>query len=277
MFTLNYRDKRLNLTSPLVMGVINCTDDSFFEGSRSLQIEKLQQRIDQMVAEGVDIIDVGGQSTRPGSVQVTIEVEIDRIKDTLAYLKNNYPNLWVSIDTTRADVAKYAVEQGAAIVNDISAGNMDEHMISTVATLKVPYICMHMQGNPETMQLDPNYEDVTKDVLSFFRAKIQQLKQSGIDQIVIDPGFGFGKTIQHNYQLMNELEEFHQLGLPLLVGISRKSMIYKLLGITPEEALNGTTILNTIALTKGAHILRVHDVREAKEIITLYNQLRKKK
>lgn len=275
MFTLNYKDKRLNMDSPLIMGVINCTDDSFFEGSRSLQMDTLQKRIGQMVAEGVDIIDVGGQSTRPGSVQVSADVEIERIKGAIDYLKSHYPQLWVSIDTTRAEVAEYAVEHGADIVNDISAGNMDEEMIPTVASLKTPYICMHMQGRPETMQLAPTYKHITKDVVSFFKGKIEQLNQSGIDQIVIDPGFGFGKTLHHNYQLMNELQQFHSLGFPLLVGISRKSMIYKLLGTSPDEALNGTTMLNTIAITKGAHILRVHDVKEAKEVVTLYNQLTK--
>ena len=273
MFTLNSNGKQLNINTPLVMGVLNCTDDSFYEGSRSLELTNLQKRIDQMIAEGVDIIDVGGQSTKPGAIQIETATEIERVRGAIHYLQSNYPLQWVSIDTTRSEVAQFAVEQGADIVNDISAGNMDEKMISTVAALNVPYICMHMQGRPETMQIAPTYGDVTKDVIAFFKEKIEKSKEAGIKEIIIDPGFGFGKTLEHNYQLMNELEHFHELELPLLVGISRKSMIYKLLGTTPEEALNGTTMLNTVALLKGAHILRVHDVKAAKEVVKLYIQL----
>ena len=273
MFTLNSNGKQLNINTPLVMGVLNCTDDSFYEGSRSLQLTNLQKRIDQMIAEGADIIDVGGQSTKPGAVQIETATEIERVRGAIHYLQSNYPLQWVSIDTTRSEVAKFAVEQGADIVNDISAGNMDDKMISTVAALNVPYICMHMQGRPETMQIAPTYGDVTKDVITFFKEKIEKLNEAGIKEIIIDPGFGFGKTLEHNYQLMNELEHFHELELPLLVGISRKSMIYKLLGTIPDEALNGTTMLNTVALMKGAHILRVHDVKAAKEVVKLYIQL----
>ena len=273
MFTLNSNGKQLNINTPLVMGVLNCTDDSFYEGSRSLELTDLQKRINQMIAEGVDIIDVGGQSTKPGAIQIETATEIERVKGALLYIHSQYPQQWVSIDTTRSEVAQFAVEHGADIVNDISAGNMDDKMISTVAALNVPYICMHMQGRPETMQIAPTYGNVTKDVIAFFKDKIAVLKEAGIQEIIIDPGFGFGKTIEHNYQLMHELEQFHQLELPLLVGISRKSMIYKLLGTTPEEALNGTTMLNTIALMHGAHILRVHDVKAAKEVVKLHHQL----
>lgn len=273
MFTLNSKTKQLNIDRPLIMGVLNCTDDSFYEGSRSMEIAILEKRIDSMVAEGVDIIDVGGQSTRPGAAQIETEQEMQRVKGALAYLKAKYPDKWVSIDTTRAAVAQFAIDLGADIVNDISAGNMDENMISTVAALKVPYACMHMQGIPENMQVAPRYNHVTRDVLDFFTDKIKQLREAGINEIVIDPGFGFGKTIEHNYQLMNELEQFHQFDLPLLVGISRKSMIYKVLGCSPDDALNGTTVLNTIALQKGAHILRVHDVKAAKEAVTLVSRL----
>ncbi len=276
MFTLNSNSKQLNINTPLVMGVLNCTDDSFYEGSRSLELTNLQKRIDQMIAEGVDIIDVGGQSTKPGAVQIEAATEIERVKGALHYIQTQYPNQWVSIDTTRSEVAQFAVAHGADIVNDISAGNMDDKMISTIAALHVPYICMHMQGRPETMQIAPTYGNVTKDVIAFFKEKIATLNEAGIKEIIIDPGFGFGKTIEHNYQLMHELEQFHQLELPLLVGISRKSMIYKLLGITPEDALNGTSMLNTVALMHGAHILRVHDVKAAKEVVKLYNQLRLK-
>lgn len=276
MFTLNSKTKQLNIDRPLIMGVLNCTDDSFFEGSRSLESTIIGQRIDTMIAEGADIIDVGGQSTRPGAFQIDVEQEIQRVKGALFYLKSNYPKQWVSIDTTRSAVALFAVEHGAAIVNDISAGNMDENMIATVAALGVPYICMHMQGTPENMQVAPQYNHVTKDVLSFFAAKINELKAAGINEIIIDPGFGFGKTIDNNYQLMNELELFHHFELPLLVGISRKSMIYKVLRCTPDEALNGTTVLNTIALQKGANILRVHDVKAAKETVNLVSRLTSK-
>ena len=273
MFTLNSNGKQLNINTPLVMGVLNCTDDSFYEGSRSLQLTYLQKRIDLMIAEGVDIIDVGGQSTKPGAVQIETKIEIERVKGALHYIQTEYPNQWVSIDTTRSEVAQFAVEHGADIVNDISAGNMDDKMISTVAALHVPYICMHMQGRPETMQNAPTYENVTTEIIAFFKEKIAILNEAGIKEVIIDPGFGFGKTIEHNYQLINELEQFHQLELPLLVGISRKSMIYRILGSSPEEALNGTTVLNTIAVMKGAHILRVHDVKSAKEVIKLYHQL----
>ena len=273
MFTLNSKTKQLNIDKPLVMGVLNCTDDSFYEGSRSLDVAKLEQRIERMIAEGADIIDVGGQSTRPGAVQIDTEEEIQRIRGALSYLKAVHPNQWISIDTTSAKVAQFAVAHGADMINDISAGNMDENMISTVSALHVPYVCMHMQGTPKNMQIAPQYDNVTHDVISFFTGKLTQLTNAGIKQVVIDPGFGFGKTIDHNFQLMNELESFHQFNLPLLVGISRKSMIYKVLGSSPEDALNGTTVLNTIALQKGAHILRVHDVKEAKEAIILLNRL----
>ena len=258
------------------MGVLNCTDDSFFEDSRSLQLSELQIKIDQMVAEGVDIIDVGGQSTRPGAVQIETEQEIIRVKGALNYIKNAYPNQWISIDTTQSEVASFAIQHGAYIVNDISAGNMDSKMLSTVAKLNVPYICMHMQGRPETMQTAPKYEHVTREVISFFNDKIKEMKQAGIKEMILDPGFGFGKTLEHNFQLMNDLEIFHQFNLPLLVGISIKSMIYKLLGSTPEDALNGTTSLNTVALMKGVHILRVHDVKAAREVVKLYHQLHPK-
>lgn len=276
MFTLNSNGKQLNINSPLVMGVLNCTDDSFFEGSRSLQLSELQIKIDQMVAEGVDIIDVGGQSTRPGAVQIETEQEIIRVKGALNYIKSVYPNQWISIDTTESEVASFAIQHGADIVNDISAGNMDKKMLSTVANFKAPYICMHMQGRPETMQVAPHYGNVTEEVISFFKDKIDEIRQAGIKEVILDPGFGFGKTIEHNYKLMHELEKFHQLNLPILVGISRKSMIYKLLGSTPEDALNGTTSLNTVALMKGAHILRVHDVRAAKEVVQIFKQLSSK-
>lgn len=274
MFTLNSHGKTLNITAPLVMGVLNCTDDSFYASSRSLHLPELQKKIDQMVLEGVDIIDIGGQSTRPGSVQISTDLELERISGAVDYIKNYYPDQWCSIDTTNSIVAHHAVRTGVEIVNDISAGNMDDAMLDVVADLQVPYICMHMQGRPETMQNAPSYKDVTQEVIAFFEEKLKTMTAQGIKQVILDPGFGFGKTIKHNYQMMQELESFHRLKLPLLVGISRKSMIYKLLECSAEEALNGTTALNTIALLKGAHILRVHDVKAAKEVVKIVGQIK---
>lgn len=273
MFTLNSHGKTLNITSPLVMGVLNCTDDSFYESSRSLLLSELQVKVDQLILEGADIIDIGGQSTKPGALQISPEVEIDRIKGALEYIKKNYPDQWCSIDTTRAQVAKFAVRNGVEIVNDVSAGNLDSSMLDVVAGLGVPYICMHMQGRPENMQEAPFYHDVTQEIIAFFEEKIKLFKEKGIKEVVLDPGFGFGKTIEHNYQLMAELDQFTRLDFPILVGVSRKSMIYKLLECTPDEALTGTVALNTFALLKGASILRVHDVKAAKEVVQLYTQL----
>ena len=255
------------------MGVLNCTDDSFYESSRSLLLPELEVKIDQLILEGADIIDIGGQSTKPGALQISPEVEIERIKGALAYTKCNYPNQWCSIDTTSAQVAQYAVTNGVEIVNDVSAGNLDSSMLDVVAALGVPYICMHMQGRPENMQDAPFYNEVTQEIISFFEEKIELFKAKGIKEVVLDPGFGFGKTIAHNYQLMAELDQFTRLNFPILVGVSRKSMIYKLLNCSPDEALTGTVALNTFALLKGASILRVHDVKAAKEVVQIYNQL----
>lgn len=257
------------------MGVLNCTDDSFYESSRSLLLllPELEVKIDQLILEGADIIDIGGQSTKPGALQISPEVEIERIKGALAYIKCNYPNQWCSIDTTSAQVAQYAVTNGVEIVNDVSAGNLDSSMLDVVAALGVPYICMHMQGRPENMQDAPFYNEVTQEIISFFEEKIELFKAKGIKEVVLDPGFGFGKTIAHNYQLMAELDQFTRLNFPILVGVSRKSMIYKLLNCSPDEALTGTVALNTFALLKGASILRVHDVKAAKEVVQIYNQL----
>ena len=273
MFTLNSHVKTLNITTPLVMGVLNCTDDSFYESSWSLLLPELEVKIDQLILEGADIIDIGGQSTKPGALQISPEVEIERIKGALEYIKKKYSDQWCSIDTTRAQVAKFAVRNGVEIVNDVSAGNLDSSMLDVVAALGVPYICMHMQGRPENMQEAPSYNDVTQEIISFFEEKIELFKAKGIKEVVLDPGFGFGKTIAHNYQLMAELDQFTRLDFPILIGISRKSMIYKLLNCSPDEALTGTVALNTFALLKGASILRVHDVKAAKEVVQLYTQL----
>jgi dihydropteroate synthase len=255
------------------MGVLNCTNDSFYENSRSLHLPELEVKIDQLILEGADIIDIGGQSTKPGAIQISPDLEIERIKGAQAYIKSNYPKQWCSIDTTSAQVAQYAVTNGVDIINDVSAGNLDSSMLDIVARLGVPYVAMHMQGTPETMQEAPLYSNVTKDIIAFFEEKINLYKEKGIKQVILDPGFGFGKTIAHNYQLMAELDQFTDLNFPILVGVSRKSMIYKLLNCTADEALNGTVALNTFALLKGASILRVHDVKAAKEVIKIVEKL----
>jgi len=269
MFTLYSKGKKKEIIRPLIMAVLNCTNDSFYEASRATNLSSIQTKIDDFVKDGADIIDVGGRSSRPGSVEISIEEEIRRISDAIGYLTSTYPEQWVSIDTTSAEVARFAVERGVHIVNDISGGNIDPEMMGTVSHLQVPFICMHMQGTPEIMQKNPDYTNVVDDIFTFFEEKLIQCKNLGINQIIIDPGLGFGKTMAHNYQLVKSLSKFNSLNVPVLVGFSRKSMIYKLLNIKPEEALNGTTVLNTYALINGASILRVHDVREAREAMLI--------
>ncbi len=269
MFTLYSKGKKKEIKKPLIMAVLNCTNDSFFEASRATNLNSIQAKIDDFVKCGADIIDVGGRSSRPGSVEISVEEEISRIADAIEYLTSTYPEQWISIDTTSAEVARFAVERGVHIVNDISGGDIDPEMMVKVSQLQVPFICMHMQGTPDTMQKNPNYTNVVDDIYTFFEKKLIECKNSGINQIIIDPGFGFGKTMEHNYQLVKSLSKFKALDVPILVGFSRKSMIYKLLNINPEEALNGTTVLNTYALINGASILRVHDVKEAKEAMLI--------
>ena len=269
MFILNCKGKVLVLNKPIVMGIINATPDSFFEDSRKIEVEDAVEKAAQMIKEGATILDIGGQSTKPGSDTVTEDAEMERVVPVIKAIANAYPDVYISIDTYYAAVAKAAVEAGACIVNDISGGLFDTEMIPTVASLNVPYICMHMQGTPKTMQLNPVYENVTNEVLDFFIKRIAVCIEAGIKDVIVDVGFGFGKTIEHNFQLLNTLEVFKMLDKPLLAGVSRKGMVYKILGITAPEALNGTTVLNTIALQKGATILRVHDVKEAKEAIDL--------
>ena len=273
MYQLHSGNDTLKIESPLIMGVVNCTPDSFYAASRTTTIDQAKAMIEQMVEEGVDILDIGGRSSRPESQEISEEEEIQRVAEIISFVVKKFPSLWISIDTTKASVAKFAVDKGCRIVNDISAGNMDPLMLETVADLKVPFVCMHMQGTPDTMQKNPTYNHITEEIVDFFAKKIAQLELIGIDQVIIDPGFGFGKTIEHNYQLMNEIDRFVHFNKPLLVGISRKSMIYKLLNSTPEDSLNGTNALNMFALMKGANILRVHDVRPAKEIIQIFQQL----
>ncbi|MET0394488.1 MAG: dihydropteroate synthase [Chitinophagaceae bacterium] len=269
MFTLNCNGRLLAIAHPLIMGIINATPDSFYSGSRFAGTDAVLAQCEKMLGEGATIIDIGGQSTRPGSTRVSAEEELRRIAGPVEAIHRHFPEAFISIDTYHARVAGEAVAAGASLVNDISAGSMDSGLIPTVASMGVPYILMHMQGTPDTMHHDPHYENITRDVLDFFIAKTGELRQAGIRDIIIDPGFGFGKTIAHNFELLRNLAALQLLRLPVLAGLSRKSTIYKTLQVTADETLNGTTVLNTIALMNGAAILRVHDVKEAKEAIRL--------
>ena len=267
--TLNLRGRLLELREPQIMGILNVTPDSFYSDSRTPDEAHITERVRQMMDEGADMIDIGGYSSRSGADDVTPEEEMDRLRRGLRIVRKLYPD--VSVDTFRADVARMCIEEeGADIINDISGGMMDRQMFRTVARLGVPYILMHMQGTPDTMQVAPHYDNLRREVMLYFAERIDRLCQMGAKDIIVDPGFGFGKTLEHNYELMNHLEDFAVFNLPLLVGISRKSMIYKLTGGTPQTSLNGTTVLNTISLVKGAHILRVHDVKAAAEAKQIY-------
>lgn len=266
MHTLNLRGKLYSLCEPKIMGILNVTPDSFYAESRTSNEEHIAARVQQLMDDGADMIDIGGYSSRPGADDVSPEEEMNRLRRGLRVVRRFYPEVPISVDTFRADVARMCVEEeGADIINDISGGMMDRQMFRTVARLGVPYILMHMQGTPDTMQQAPHYENLRREVMLYFAERIDRLCQMGAKDIIVDPGFGFGKTLEHNYELFHHLDDFNLFNLPLLVGISRKSMIYKLLGGTPQTSLNGTTVLNTIALMKGAHILRVHDVKEAVE------------
>ena len=275
MKSINCKGKLLNLGEPVVMGIINATPDSFYEGHLKLNAEEILSLAGKMITEGAAILDIGGHSTRPGSEPVSTQEETDRVLPVIENIHSAYPEIILSIDTFNSVVAKAAIAAGASLVNDISGGNMDADMLTTAAALRVPYICMHMQGKPATMQKNPVYTDVVKEVLDFFIHKLTECRQAGIIDVIIDPGFGFGKTIEHNFQLLKGLASFSISDTPILVGLSRKGTIYKTLGITATEALNGTTVLNTMALLNGASILRVHDVKEAKEAISLFNAYKK--
>lgn len=275
MHTLNCKGKLVVFDKPIVMGIINITPDSFYENSRVKSVESVVETAAQMLTEGAAILDIGGQSTRPGSERLTAEQEIERVIPAIKSIIKAFPAAIISIDTYSATVAFEAVQAGASMVNDISSGDMDKNMLTTVADLKVPYICMHMQGQPDTMQKSPNYTDVTSEVLDYLMQKVNACKQAGINDIIIDPGFGFGKTATHNLTLLKNLSIFKMLNCAILAGLSRKSTIYKTLGITAEEALNGTTVLNTLALQNGANMLRVHDVKAAVEAITLIHEYTK--
>ena len=274
-YTLDLRGKGFKLSQPKVMGILNVTPDSFYTESRKQTDQEIETRIRQMMEEGADILDIGAYSSRPFADDVSPEKEMQRLRQGLSILRKLYPEAIVSVDTFRADVARMCVEEyGVQIVNDISGGRLDPEMFKTVAQLGVPYILTHMKGTPQTMQKAPYYEDVMKEVCAFFQSNIRELQDAGVKDIILDPGFGFGKTVEHNYQILHNLDELHLFHLPLLAGFSRKSMIWRVLNITPEEALNGTTVLNTISLLKGAHILRVHDVKECVEVIKLTQALK---
>lgn len=270
--TINCKGKLIDLKTPKVMGILNVTPNSFYDGGKHNEINAIIRQVDKMLSEGADIIDVGAYSSKPSAEFVSEQTEIDRLKVVIKELINTFPEVVLSVDTFRANVAKIAIDYGASIINDISAGLLDDAMLSTVAELKVPYVMMHMRGTPQTMQTLTSYDNVVKDLMFYFSERIQVARSYGISDIIIDPGFGFAKTLEQNYELLNKMELFSFLEVPLLVGISRKSMIYKVLENTPQEALNGTSILNTIALQKGATILRVHDVKEAVECIKLVSQ-----
>lgn len=269
IFALNCRGRLLVIDKPVVMGIMNITPDSFYGGSRFKDMSTVLKAFEKMLKDGAGIVDIGGQSTRPGSVKITVEEELSRVIPVIESLSRQFPTQIISIDTFYSRVAMEGVAAGASVVNDVSFGSQDKEMLPVVATLCVPYVCMHTQGTPDIMQQKPHYDNVTREVLDFFIEKINICHLAGIKDVIIDPGFGFGKTIKHNLELLKNLSIFKMLDKPILLGISRKSTIYKTLNTTPDQALNGTTVLNTIGLLNGANILRVHDVKEAREAIQL--------
>lgn len=271
--TLNCKGRLLSLERPIVMGILNTSPDSFYDGGRYQSLDAALRQTEQMLSEGAAIIDVGGMSSRPGAAQISIQEELRRVLPVIEAIAGRFPEAFISIDTVHAQTAREAVAAGACIVNDISAGRLTEGMYETVAQLGVPYILMHMQGRPETMQQQAQYDDVVQEVLDFLIAEVGRLQAAGVKDILLDPGFGFGKTIEHNFQLLQNLHVLGILPYPVLAGISRKSMIYRSLGIPPEEALNGTTALHIVALQQGALVLRVHDVAEAVQVVRLWEQL----
>lgn len=272
--TLLIAGKVIDLTIPKVMGILNVTPDSFYDGGRYTDENTFLLQAEKMIAEGADFIDVGGYSTRPGAIEISEKEELDRVIPVVKVLLKEFPSAIISVDTFRSAIAKAAIESGASLINDISAGELDAAMIETVAALQVPYVAMHMRGTPQTMTQFTTYENLLKELLEYFHRKLYQLKTAGIKDVIVDPGFGFAKTVDQNFELINNLERLQILEKPLLVGLSRKSMIWRTLKTNSEAALNGTTTLNTLALLKGASILRVHDVKEAKEVIELMGQLK---
>jgi dihydropteroate synthase len=271
--TINCIGKLIDLTTPKVMGILNCTPDSFYDGGKYKSESQLLSQVEKMLSDGATFVDIGAYSSKPNAEFVSEDDELNRLLPVIELVLKSFPETIISVDTFRSKVAQKAIENGAAIINDISAGNLDENMLETVAKLQVPYIMMHMKGTPQTMQTLTQYENICKEMLFHFSERVGKARGFGINDIIIDPGFGFAKTLEQNYEVMQKLELFQMLELPLLVGISRKSMIYKTLDTTAENSLNGTTFLNAISLQKGANILRVHDVKEAVESVKLFNKL----
>ncbi|MFP2996582.1 dihydropteroate synthase [Spongiivirga sp. MCCC 1A20706] len=271
--TINCKGTLIDLSSPKVMGILNITPDSFYDGGRYKNESDILFKTETMLNEGATFIDIGGYSSRPGAEHVSEDEELNRVIPIVTLLIKKFPEIIISVDTFRSEVAKKSIEVGAAIINDISAGNLDANMFGTIFEYQVPYIMMHMKGTPQNMQNDPEYDNLIKEMIYYFSEKSASARDHRINDIIIDPGFGFGKTLNHNYEILNNLELFKTLKKPILVGLSRKSMIYKMLNIAPKDALNGTTALHSIALLKGANILRVHDVKEAVECINLVERL----
>ena len=269
---INIRGNLYDFSSPKVMGILNITPDSFYDGGKFKDDQKIKNHINKMINDGMDILDIGGYSSRPGASEVSISEELERVIPTLIFIKKNFKNLIISIDTFRSEVAKASLIEGADIINDISAGIFDSKMMDVISKFNCPYILMHMKGNPRNMQNSPKYKHTAVEIIQFLAERIKVARKKNIIDIIVDPGFGFGKTVEHNFEILNNLENFKALDAPLLTGFSRKSMIFKTLKTTSDEALNGTSSLNTIALMKGVNILRVHDVKEAKECIILYEK-----
>ena len=269
---INIRGNLYDFSSPKVMGILNITPDSFYDGGKFKDDQKIKNHINKVINDGMDILDIGGYSSRPGASEVSISEELERVIPTLIFIKKNFKNLIISIDTFRSEVAKASLIEGADIINDISAGVFDSKMMDVISKFNCPYILMHMKGNPRNMQNSPKYKHTAVEIIQFLAERIKVARKKNIVDIIVDPGFGFGKTVEHNFEILNNLENFKALDAPLLTGFSRKSMIFKTLKTTSDEALNGTSSLNTIALMKGANILRVHDVKEAKECIILYEK-----
>ena len=270
---INCKGELIDLSIPKVMGILNVTPNSFFDGGKYKNEDEIISQVDKMLSEGATFIDIGAYSSKPSAEFITEQEEIDRIVPAIELILKHFPEALLSIDTFRASVAKASIESGAAIINDIAAGELDDKMFDVIAKYNVPYIMMHMRGNPQTMQSLTQYEDIVKEMLFYFSEKVRKARSVGINDLILDPGFGFAKTTDQNYEVLQKMELFNLLELPVLAGVSRKSMIYKTIGNTAQEALNGTTVLNTIALTKGAKILRVHDVKEAVECVTLMNKI----
>ena len=267
--SINCKGKLLDFSQPLVMGILNITPNSFFDGGQHNSMQNAVTQTKKMLDDGADIIDIGGYSSQPNADFVTEEMEIDRLIPVIEVMVKTFPDIIISVDTFRAAVAEKAIEHGAAIINDISGGTLDENMFDVVGKHQVPYILMHMRGTPQNMQQFVDYDDLVSDIIYYFSERLEKAYQAGIKDVIIDPGFGFSKTLAQNYELLSKLNMFQHLDVPILAGVSRKSMIYNLLSISPKEALNGTTVLNTLALTKGADILRVHDVKEAVECVKI--------